>query len=535
MRRIRNRVNAVRTATLRAMRRATIASAATASLAASVLAGILCGCALGPDYQEPKVPTAANFSVPLTDGVGATEPKSERWWESFGDPTLNELVSRADLQNIDLRRSLLALEAYRAQYTIDFAKLFPEMDMGLAYSYRRVDSNQIGVPNPDALRQGFDNWQWNMASAAWEVDVWGAVRRQIEAGVSRVQMSAAEYRAALVSVRAEVAQGYMIIRQLQGQRAAFRDLAKGYGKLEDAIEKKVRFQAGSKVELAEVSARRASAEGEAARFDGLIAQQVAGISILLAETPERVRAMVAQDRGVPVMGMPVTVGVPTTLLRRRPDVIAAERELQAATADIGIAEAGYLPRFTFTGNFVIQTPDFSGLTSISNNMTYGITPAVSWNFMNILTGAAEARVTQAKARAADSVLRYQLAVVKAINQVESSIATLEASRRQHGHFDESTRQISSAFDLAFMQYNAGTIDISQLINFLQAFVVARNGLAQAQGLMAQSTVELYRSLGGGWENTPMPSAVEDVKRFNPTPTANDFLAPSKPAAAPTNG
>jgi hypothetical protein len=250
---------------------------------------------------------------------------------------------------------------------------------------------------------------------------------------------------------------------------------------------------------------------------------------------ERVRAMVEQDRAVPVMGMPVTVGVPTTLLRRRPDVIAAERELQAATADIGIAEAGYLPRFTFTGNFIIQSPDFSGLSNISNNMTYGIAPAVSWNFMNILTGAAEARVTQAKARAADSVLRYQLAVVKAINQVESSIATLEASRRQHGHFDESTRQISSAFDLAFMQYNAGTIDISQLINFLQAFVVARNGLAQAQGLMAQSTVELYRSLGGGWENTPMPSSVEDVKRFNPTPTANDFLAPSKPAAAPTNG
>ena len=199
------------------MRRATIASAATAFLAASLLAGILAGCAIGPDYQEPKVPTADRFSVPLTDGVGATEPKSERWWESFGDPTLNELVSRADLQNIDLRRSLLALETYRAQYTVDFAKLFPEMDTGLAYSYRRVDSNQIGIQNPDALRQGFDNWQWNIASAAWEVDVWGAVRRQIEAGVSRVQMSAAEYRAALVSVRAEVARGYMIIRHLQAR------------------------------------------------------------------------------------------------------------------------------------------------------------------------------------------------------------------------------------------------------------------------------------------------------------------------------
>ena len=491
----------------------------------TIAALALGGCAIGPDYQKPELGVPERFTADRGPELQAAEPQSERWWQNFRDPVLDELVVRADMQNIDLRRSLLALEAFRAQYVIDFSKLFPQMDMGLAYSWRRVDSNQIGVPNPDALRVGFSNWQWNVASATWELDVWGAVRRQIEAGVSRVQASAAEYRAALVSVRAEVAQSYMAVRQLQAQRAAFRDLAFGYGKLVDAIEKKVRYQAGSKVELAEVRSRQASALADAARFDGLIAQQVSGISILLAETPERVRGMLAEDRPVPTIAVPMRLGVPATLLERRPDVIAAERSLQAATAEIGVAEAGYLPRFTFAGNFIIQTPEFSNLTDVSQNMTYGITPAVSWRFMDILTGAQQARVTQAQVNASDRLLRYQLAVVRAVNQVEASIAGFNAARRVQGSYADAAREIQQAFDLAFLQYRAGTIDIARLIQFLQAFVVARDGLAQSEGLLAKNTVELYRSLGGGWDMDPVPAAVDGVRRFRAEPTANDFLAP----------
>lgn len=491
------------------------------TLAAGLALG---GCAIGPDYQEPALPVADRFTAQREPGLEAAEPRSERWWQNFNDPVLDELVSRADMQNINLRRSLLALEVFRAQYTVAFARLFPDMDTGLAYSWRRINANQLGVPTPDSLATGFSNWQWNIASATWEVDVWGAVRRQIEAGVSRVQMAASDYRAALVSVRAEVAQAYLTVRQLQAQRAAFRDLARGYEKLVDAIDKKVRYQAGSKVELAEVRSRRASAMGDAERFDGLIAQQVAGIAILLGETPEHVREMVTKDAPVPRMDLPISLGVPGSLLRRRPDVVSAERELQAATAEIGVAEAGYLPRFGFSGNFVIQSPDFQGLGNVSQNMTYNVSPAVSWRFMDILTGVTEARVVQARARAADALLKYQLTAVTAVNQVEASITAFGAARRVRASYAESATDIQQAFDLAFLQYRTGTIDITRLIQYLQAYVVARDGLAQSEGLAAQSCVELYRSLGGGWEMAPTPPQVDDIRRFNPTPTANDFLA-----------
>jgi NodT family efflux transporter outer membrane factor (OMF) lipoprotein len=496
------------------------------------LCAAITGCAIGPDHQTPEMEIGERFSVRPPSQVRTAEAKTEAWWVTLDDPILNDLVARVDLQNIDLRRALLAIETYRAQYTIDFSKLFPDINTGLAYSRRRVDANQIGVPNPDALRQGFSNWQWNVASAAWEIDVWGALRRQVEAGVSNLQASAAQYRGVLVGVRAEVATAYVTLRQLQAQREALRQLAAGYDKLLFAIEAKVRAQVGSKTELAEIRSRRASAVGDAARFDALIAQQVAGIAILLAETPGRVREILEPARPIPSCETPVAIGVPATLLARRADVDAAERQLQAATAGIGVAQAEYLPRFTFNGNFIIQTPDFANLTDISTNMTYGITPAITWNFMNILTGRAEAGVIQAKMRALDALLRYQQAVITAINQVERSVAAYGAALAARESYRTAAREIDSAYELAFLQYDRGTMNLSTLILYLQAAVVARDGLAQASGLTAQNYVELYRSLGGGWEASPMPEDWERVRQeFKAHPTANDFLNPPQEDSA----
>ncbi len=496
------------------------------------LCAAVAGCAIGPDHQTPEMEVGERFSVRPPAGVTGAEARTEGWWVTLDDPVLNDLVARVDLQNIDLRRALLAIETYRAQYTIDFSKLFPDINTGLAYSRRRVDSNQIGVPNPDVLRQPFSNWQWNVASAAWEIDVWGALRRQVEAGVSNLQASAAQYRGVLVGVRAEVANAYVTLRQLQAQREAIRRLAAGYDKLLFAIEAKVRAQVGSRTELAEIRSRRASALGDAARFDALIAQQVAGIAILLAETPGRVREILEPVRPIPACDTPVAIGVPATLLARRADVDAAERRLQAATAGIGVAQAEYLPRFTFNGNFIIQTPDFANLTDVSSNMTYGITPAVTWNFMNILTGRAEAGVIQAKMRALDALLQYQQAVLTAVNQVERSVAAYGAALAARESYRVAAREIDDAYELAFMQYDRGTMNLSTLILYLQAAVVARDGLAQASGLTAQNYVELYRSLGGGWEASPMPEDWERVRKdFEAHPTANDFLAPPSKDAA----
>jgi multidrug efflux system outer membrane protein len=482
------------------------------------------GCAIGPEYRAADRAQPPAFDTPLPEGVVPAEPLTEAWWTQFRDPVLDELIARADLQNLDLRRALLGVETYRAQYTIDFSKLFPDITTGFGYARRRVDANQLGVPNPDALRVGFDTWTWSMASATWELDVWGSVRRQVEAGVSALQASAEDYAAAQVSVRAEIANAYCVIRQLQAQRAAYRELADAYARLLTAIEAKARHGMASDVELGEVRARRASAEGDAVRYDAMVANQEAGIAILLAEPPHRVRQLLAQPRPVPTVDVPVAVGVPVTLLQRRPDVRAAERRAQSANALIGVAQAAYLPRFLFTGYFNVQTPSFDNLGDVTRNQTYNANPAIVWNFMGILTGATQAAEKQAKARALDAMLRYQQVSVRAVNEVDAAIAVLASAGKVRANYRSANESVSKAYDLAMRQYEAGTIDLTRLVQYLETVIRARDGLAQAEGLVAQNYVELYRSLGGGWDATPAPKAIEELRMFNPAPTANDFLS-----------
>lgn len=495
------------------------------------LCAAVAGCAIGPDHQTPEMEVGERFSVRPPAGVTTAEVRTEAWWVTLDDPVLNDLVARVDLQNIDLRRALLAIETYRAQFTIDFSSSSPTSTPGSptagGASTRTRSACPTRTPCARASATGSGTWHRPRGRSTC-----GALRRQVEAGVSNLQASAAQYRGVLVGVRAEVANAYVTLRQLQAQREAIRRLAAGYDKLLFAIEAKVRAQVGSRTELAEIRSRRASALGDAARFDALIAQQVAGIAILLAETPGRVRDILEPVRPIPACEVPVAIGVPATLLARRPDVDAAERRLQAATAGIGVAQADYLPRFAFNGNFIIQTPDFANLTDISTNMTYGITPAITWNFMNILTGRSEAGVIQAKMRALDALLQYQQAVLTAVNQVERSVAAYGAALAARESYRVAAREIDDAYELAFMQYDRGTMNLSTLILYLQAAVVARDGLAQASGLTAQNYVELYRSLGGGWEASPMPEDWERVrKEFEAHPTANDFLAPPPKDAA----
>lgn len=507
-------------------------------LAKTLLAAVAAaagGCAIGPEYRAAEQPQPAQFATPLPAGVVPAEPLTEAWWTQFHDPVLDELIARADLQNLDLRRALLGVETYRAQYTIDFSKMFPDITTGIGYARRRVDANQLGVPNPDALRVGFDTWTWSMASATWELDVWGSVRRQIEAGVSALQASAEDYAAAQVSVRAEIANAYVVIRQLQAQRAAYRDLSDGYAKLLVAIEAKARHGMASDVELGEVRARRAAAEGDAVRYDAMVANQQAGIAILLAEPPHRVRAMLEQPRPVPTIDVPVAVGVPASLLQRRPDVRAAERRAQGANARIGIAQAAYLPKFIFTGYFNVQTPSFDNLGDVSRNQTYVANPAIVWNFMSILTGATQAAEKQAKAAALDALLRYQQASVRAVNEVDAAIAVLAAAGSVRASYRAANESVSRAYDLAMRQYEAGTIDVTRLVQYLETVIRARDGLAQAEGLVAQNYVELYRSLGGGWDASPAPKAIEELRMFSPTPTANDFLSHDGNAPKPPAG
>lgn len=475
----------------------------------SLAAATVGGCMVGPDYTPPVAEAPKAFDRPLPEGVTPGAPPTERWWLAFRDPLLEEFIARAELQNLDLKTAVATIEQYRSQYDISFAALFPDIDASAGYSRNRVNGNSIGVTS-GADNSAFNRWTYGMEMATWEIDLWGKLRRQVEASMGRYEATAEEYRAALVSVRADVAQAYITVRTLQAQRTNAVDLAAALERVVKITEAQVRYQTANKIDLAEAKARRSASLAEVARIEGQMAEQVAGLSLLLGEMPGEVRRQMEQVRPIPAPIGEVAVGIPADLLRRRPDIRAAERGLAAATADIGVAEAGYLPELSLAGAIGVDASSFSGLGNVSGNLTYFAGPSIRWDFFRIVKGQTQAEVNAAKARMNIALLAYQNSVLTAMKQVDSALANYTSSRGVRDSYSDAFREVNGAYDLALRKFENGTIDLTQLIQFLEILIQSRDGLAQGEGLVAQNLIELYRSLGGGWETSPLPPAADPV-------------------------
>lgn len=480
------------------------------TLTACTLVALLAasGCMVGPDYAQPEIPVPEKFDRALPPGVSAELPPTERWWLAFHDPLLEEFIARAELQNMDLKAAVATLEQYRAQYDISFAQLFPDIDANASYSRVKVNQNSVGAVGADSAP--FNRWTYGLAMASWEIDLWGKLRRQLEGSLGRYEATAEEFRAALVSVRADVAQGYIAVRTLQAQRQYALDLAEALEKVVKITEAQVRYQTANKIDLAEARARRSASLAEVARIQGQIAQQVAGLSLLLGEMPGEVRRQMERGAPIPMPRGEVAVGIPADLIRRRPDIRVAERMLAASTADIGAEIAKFFPELSLTGTIGVDAGTFSGMGNVSDNYTYLFGPSLRWDFFRIIKGQTQADVNVAKARMNRALVDYQRTLLSAMKQVDSALANYSTSRGVRDSYAAAFREVDGAYSLAMRKYELGTIDLTQLIQFLEILIQSRDGLAQGEGLVAQNLVELYRSLGGGWESTPLPPAADPV-------------------------
>jgi NodT family efflux transporter outer membrane factor (OMF) lipoprotein len=488
------------------------------------LLAVLHGCMIGPDYTRPEIPTPEKFDRSLPKGMSADVPKTELWWQDFHDPLLEEFITRAELQNLDLKSAVAVLEQYRAQYDIAFSNLFPDINADTSYSRVKVNSNSVGAAGADVAP--FNRWTYGMSMASWEIDIWGKIRRQIQGAQGRYAATAEEYRAALVSVRADVAQAYIAVRVLQALRVNAIELSAALEKVVKVTEAQVRYQTANKIDLAEARARFSASLAEVSTIEGNLASQINGLSLLLGEMPGEVRRQMNDPVAVPTAEGDLAVGIPAELLRRRPDIRAAELNLAAATADIGAAEANYLPELSLTGTIGVDAATFSGMGNVSGNLTYFFGPTLRWDFFRIVKGQTQAEVTGAKARTNAALVGYQRAILKAMKEVDTAIANYSTSRGVRDSYAAANGEVMSAYHLAIRKYEMGTIDLTQLIQFLQILIQSRNGLVQGQGLVAQNLVEVYRSLGGGWETSPLPPAADPV-----APLIAPDTAPATTAAA----
>lgn len=488
---------------------------------------LLTGCLIGPNYERPAMDMPASYRPPQRLGTSTSPAELDRWWSNFNDPLLDEFIRRAESGSLTLQQAAANVEVFRARYGIAYSQLFPSISLGAAYSRNRVNLASLG--GAEGSSAPFNDWQYGLALATWEVDLFGKIRRSMQARQAEVQATVEQYRQLLVTLRAEVAIAYLSVRTLQAQLEFTQETVDLLTQIVRVTEARFAAQTVSLIDLSQAKAQLADSQAQIPQLEAAIAEQATGLSVLLGEYPGEVADLLAEQAPIPLPERELALGIPMDLLRRRSDVLAAERTLVAAVARIGVAEAGFLPELTIVGAWGIDSTTFSGLGDWSNR-TYTFGPRITWNFFN--GGRVVSQVQEAQAQSLVDELGYRQVVLKAVGEVQTALTNYDGSRRAMNDYRAGLGDVTRAYELALSRYKAGTLDLTQLLQFAQVVLDAQNGLAQATGQTAQNLVELYRSLGGGWEDFPIPVGGRDV--FGPEgapPDGKDFPPQRNPDAA----
>jgi outer membrane protein, multidrug efflux system len=466
------------------------------SVTVTAFALALSACAVGPDYVQPMVPAPAEFERADAELFTSAEAEAE-FWHRFGDPMLTRLVNDALAANHDLRIALSRYEQARALLRHTRYDRYPTVTASGNVGHGRSSADQLpGVPREDR-----DGETHEVAvEAAWELDFFGRVRRAVEAGSAEVEASAAELAAAQVSVIGELARSYYELRGLQGQLAVARENADNQrGTLELVV---ARLDAGRGTQL-DASRARAQLESTLAQLSSLEAEVGAAthrIAVLTGRPPAALIDELAATVESPALPEKVATGVPSELLRRRPDIVAAERRLASATARIGVATADLFPRFTLGAMIGSQAASASDLFE-RDSETRVIALGIDWSFLD--AGRVRARIAAADAEAAANMARYEQTILLALEETENALLRYVHVQRERAHLEEAAVAGADAARLARLRYDGGVADFLQVLDAERSQLEIEDRLVQSRARGATALVALYRALAGGWpDRTP---------------------------------
>jgi NodT family efflux transporter outer membrane factor (OMF) lipoprotein len=472
-----------------------------ASLLAAALA--LAGCAVGPRYVAPQTPpTAAGPFVSSAPQASANAPLPPNWWRLYDDPVLDRLVGEALTENQDLKAAAANL-AY-AQAVLGEARtgLLPTTELSAAASYGRsatADANAAaaGVSPRNA---------WSYASgfnAAYQVDLFGRVRRTIEAAHASADQVQAAQDAVRVTVAAQTAGAYASLCGFAQQADVARQSLTLAQQTYDIIARQRDLGAASDFDLARAATALEQARAAVPALEGERRVALFELAALLGETPAEAPADAAACRAPPHLARPLPVGDGAALLRRRPDVRQAERLMAADTARIGIAAADLYPTVSLGGAIASAASSVGGLSS-PTAATLSLGPAISWSFPNI--AVALAHVSEARATASGSIAGYHQTVLTALKETEQALTRYAAEIDRHAALGAARDHARDAFALAQAQYKAGAISFLDLLTAQSALLGAEQALAVSDEALSADQVAVFQALGGGWEDAPAVSA-----------------------------
>jgi len=449
------------------------------------------GFKVGPNYESPAGPVSEAWVDQADPRVKSTPAQDQAWWTVFGDPALNGLIDTAHQQNLDLRTAGTRILEARARRNIAGGNLFPQSQSAVAgYAHAQLGKT-LGLPLPHTLDLGAVGF-----NASWELDFWGRYRRSIEAADANLGASNESYGEALVMVLAEVATNYVQLRTFE-QRLKFAHANVTIQKKSLEIAE-ARFAQGAAAELDMLQARSNLAQTESLIPSLEIGRRLASnqLCVLLGMSVNDLAGQLA-PAVIPVAPPEVAIGIPADLLCRRPDVRRAEREVAAQSAQIGIAESDFYPHLGVNGFIGYAANDLTDLFG-SKNFTGFIIPSLQWNILNY--GRIENNVTAQDARLQAATLQYQKTVLTAGREVEDALVQFIQAQQQAHHLEQSVTDAQRSVELVVKQFEGGIIDFNRVYTTQSQLVVQQDQLAVTRGNIALALIQVYKSIGGGWES-----------------------------------
>jgi NodT family efflux transporter outer membrane factor (OMF) lipoprotein len=498
-------------------------------IAVGLLIG-LTGCAAGPNYRMPKPDVPAAFTaIPATSSAAAataastaSAPDLAAWWHALGDPELDALVERAIKSNPDLEIALTRLQQARTYEAVVVGHALPEVDASAAaargtgtdLARGRAEQGLVSADNTTGLKHintiaGFD--------AVWELDVFGKYRREIEAAHDDMQAAAAARNAVITSLIADVVRAYIDLRGFQVQAGILRSA--GEILRESLRIVNIRYQRGITNELDVALATREldTLQAQIVPLDAQVNAVQYTLAVLLGEYPENIVHELSNPNLVPSMPAPVAAGVPLDLLKRRPDIEQAERELAGATARIGVATADLFPQVALIGAIGSQGQGWGTSPSIAKHI-WSFGPAAVWPLLDF--GALDAEVDIAHLAAHASLVNYRKTILNAVQEVDTALDSYTAQQDRLRNLGDAMVAAQRAVDLATERYNRGLTDFLNVVDAERQFYDLQEQYAAAQVAQGEQFVQLYKSLGGGWQSyqdvppirRPQPAIIAAFRR-----------------------
>jgi multidrug efflux system outer membrane protein len=523
------------------------------------LAGLaLCGCTVGPNYKKPEAKLEKSYGELGTNADASTRTNAltqikpvADWWTTFHDPELNHLIGEAIRKNYDLQIATARIRQSRYQRSISAADLFPEVNADAGYSHARGSKNVVlplgsasgssgstpmtpkaapqavqnsgsgtsssgsgsstsssGSPEPlspfgegglpgettDLYQIGFD--------ASWELDVFGGTRRKLQAATAELQ-SAVEYRRnVIVTLLAEVARNYLELRGAQERLAVARENLAAQTELLELTQSQRKAGLTDDLNVTRAAGQAAVTRSTIPPLESSVRRSIHSLSTLVAESPTALSAELETNAPLPAMPPEVPVGLPSELLRQRPDIRRAEREVASASALVGSAKADLFPKFYLTGNVGLDSSSLSQLFNWESRY-FMISPTVSWPIFD--AGKIISNIALQKANQQEAVLDYRNTILKAVQEVEDSLVTYTGDQTRRDALLEAYKQYRIATRLARDQYNRGIVDFLNVLNAQKNELAAQDEKVQSDEAAAVDLVALYKALGGGWQAVDKPT------------------------------